>query len=314
MKTLTVILPVFNEEGNLPELIRRLDQVRQQACSQVILRVLAVENGSEDKSLDTLRQLAGSYNFLDILVLDQNVGMDGALLAGINYCDADGVVTMQSDLEDPPEVISEMLKPWLSGCDNVRTINEAIPENSLRGFMSRVWYALLSASSSSGKLKNASDFQLIDRSIYERLRTVRLELVFFRNLPSELASSVCFVPYRRQKRVEGTSKFKLTSGVVFGLRALTLQTLNLRPIVLFLTLTLVLGLSALAVFTTLQVLLLGVPFDGYGVLVAILILGLTLQTAIGLTLISLVLRMIKALRMVRPYQVSSASDLQDRQE
>ena len=314
MKTLTVILPVFNEEGNLPELIRRLDNVRQEVSSQVVLRVLAIENGSKDKSLDTLRRLGGSYDFLDVVVLDQNVGMDGALLAGINHCDADGVVTMQSDLEDPPEVIVEMLKPWLSGCDNVRTINEAVPESSLRGAMRRLWYALLSASSNSAKLKNASDFQLIDRSIYERLKMVRLELVFFRNLPSELASSVCFVPYYRQGRVAGTSKFKITSGIVFGLRALTLQTLSLRPIVLVLGLAFVLGISSLAVFATLQVFLLGVPFDGYGVLVAISILGLTLQIAIGLTLISLILRMMRALRMVRPYQVSRASDLQDRQK
>ena len=129
--TVAIVIPVFNEESVLPELFARLGALLK-APGECAWRVVFVNDGSRDRSADLIRaQAAGDPRF-ELVELSRNFGFQSALAAGLASAgDADAVVTMDADLQDPPEVIPELVAAWRSGAEVVRAVRRSRQETCL---------------------------------------------------------------------------------------------------------------------------------------------------------------------------------------
>jgi len=129
-KTVDVIVPAFNEEDCVAELVRRLIAVFDTERGYD-WRALIVENGSTDRTWDLLQTAAQQDKRICVIRLSRNFRMDGGLTAGLDYATADAVVFMTADLQDPPEAIPEFLRAWEAGADNVYGLVTKHPSDEL---------------------------------------------------------------------------------------------------------------------------------------------------------------------------------------
>ena len=179
MKKVSVVIPAFNEEDCVNELVNRLQKVFLQE-SNYIWDLLIVENGSEDRTYQALLSLRNSEPRLRILKLSRNFRMDGGITAGLSHIDSDACVIMTADLQDPPEVISQFLRKWEEGYENVYAlVNERHGIPPIKRFNSVMFYRVASFLSDGLITKNASDFRLVDRKVYESVREMTERNRFF---------------------------------------------------------------------------------------------------------------------------------------
>ena len=131
-KTLDIIVPMLNEHECLDEFLNRVDKLRLTLENKdVSLKVLIVDDGSEYSFKNLLKEKKREISFLEILTLTRNFGHQAAIRAGIDSSVADGVVMIDGDLQDPPELISEMVDFWLKGADHVAAIRKSRQKESI---------------------------------------------------------------------------------------------------------------------------------------------------------------------------------------
>ena len=218
-RTLTVVCPVYNEEEVIgsfhDELLRALTAIEGRWSWSVIY---VVDRGT-DRTLDLLRGLAATDRDVHVLALSSHFGQQAQLLAGLDHCDADAVVMMDSDLQHPPAVIAELLAAYEKGYDVVYTVREDTPQIPLLKRVAARWfYRLVDAISETPIHEGAADFRLVSRRVVEVFQSrVRERGLFLRGLFSWVGFPSCPVPFRAGARRAGRSKFTLGRRVRFGL-------------------------------------------------------------------------------------------------
>jgi polyisoprenyl-phosphate glycosyltransferase len=278
MRTVDVVIPVYNEEDCLPELARRLAAVMDGSPGYA-WRVLLVENGSTDSSSAVIQGIAASDPRFVEVPLVRNFGTEGGILAGLAVTRADAAVTMQADLEDPPELIPTMLQEWEKGAYYVYASVASRERQPLwRRLMTASYYRVASWASNGSIVKNASDFRLLDRHLYTILNDIQEQNLFLRGLVTWAGFPSAAVPFSRGERYAGESKFKLSSAAFFA--SLGILSQSTKPLRFITGVGLVLSslsLLALAVLT-IRAFTAGVPFAGFGTIVGLQILffGLTM--------------------------------------
>jgi len=277
-RSVDVIIPAFNEEDCVEELAQRLTRLFDLESSYD-WRAIVVENGSTDHTWELLQKISAADPRFTVLRLSRNFHMDGGLTAGLEYATADAAVFMAADLQDPPEAISEFLRCWEQGAHNVYgLVTERQGTSLLRRFNSQAFYWVANRITSGRMPRNASDFRLMDRRVYETLRGLDERNRFMRGLVSWVGFESASVPVPRTPRFAGSSK--AYSLPVFGLamRALFAHTyLPLRLITLvgiFFSFASVVSFAVLAVIWETQ----GVPFAGFGSLVSLGLFGFGVLT------------------------------------
>ncbi len=166
---LSLIVPVFNEEDNLPALVERVKAVVE--AEGVDYEFMFIDDGSKDRSLDVLTELAAADERVKIVSLSRNFGSHAAISAGIDHVSGDAAVIMAADLQDPPEVIGEFLKKMREGYDVVWGARAARPESMRRRLAGRVFYGLVRSIALPGYPKGGTgSFCLITRRVVEALR------------------------------------------------------------------------------------------------------------------------------------------------
>jgi glycosyltransferase involved in cell wall biosynthesis len=219
MKTLTVVSPVYNEEGVIlafhEELRRALAAVEGRWSWSV---VYVVDRGT-DRTLELLRGLAAADRSVRVLALSSHFGQQAQLLAGLDHCDADAVVMMDCDLQHPPALIPELLAAHEKGHDVVYTVREDTPEIPLAKRLAARWfYRLVDAISETTIREGAADFRLVSRRVVELFQgRIRERGLFLRGLFSWVGFPSCAVRFRVGARRAGRSKFSLGRRVRFGL-------------------------------------------------------------------------------------------------
>lgn len=277
MKKVSVVIPAFNEEDCVNELVARLQKVFQQE-SNYIWDLLIVENGSEDRTYQELISLRSSEPRLRILKLSRNFRMDGGITAGLSHIDADACVIMTADLQDPPEVVSQFLRKWEEGYENIYAlVNERQGISPLRRFNSVMFYRVASFLSDGLITKNASDFRLVDRKVYESVREMTERNRFVRGLFSWVGFKSIGVKINRPPRFAGVSNadtFKVLDLAAKGIMAHSNKPLRfISAMGFFVSL---IALASLLPFAWLWFTS-GVPFAGFGTIVSLIILGLGSQ-------------------------------------
>ncbi|MFV0494946.1 glycosyltransferase family 2 protein [Mycobacterium sp.] len=277
-KKIAVISPAFNERECIDELARQLTEVFD-AEPGYDFEAIIVENGSSDDTMDKLLAINKADPRFKIVQLARNFRMDGGLTAGLNVVDADAVVLMTADLQDPPDFIPEMIRAWEQGYENVYgVVTERGGVGPIRRMNSQVFYWLAGRLTDDRITKNASDFRLVDRKVYEAVRSMDERNRFVRGLFSWVGFKSIGLPMKRAPRFAGESKaytFKVMDLAGKGILAHSYVPLRLITLTGFL----------LSVFAAISVLVLavrfvfyGVPFPGVGTIISVMLIGFGVVT------------------------------------
>ena len=266
-RSIDVIIPAYNEEECVEELARRL-KILFGLESGYDWRAIIVENGSVDRTWELLQGIAASDDRFTVVRLSRNFHMDGGLTAGLDYASADAVVFMTADLQDPPEAISEFVRVWETGVHNVYgLVTERQGTGLIRRMNSQAFYWIANRMTGGKLPKNASDFRLMDRKLYETVRRLDERNRFMRGLVSWAGFDSAAVPVPRAPRYGGTSKAYSFPVIGFAVRAILAHSyIPLRVISLA---GLIFSLAALLSFFAFLTVWLtrGVPFAGFGTIV-----------------------------------------------
>ncbi|MDE6321716.1 MAG: glycosyltransferase family 2 protein [Muribaculaceae bacterium] len=273
-KLVTILIPVHNEQESIPELVSRINNVIS-GLPQYRWEILMVNDGSTDNSLLLMRQLHAEnpqYRYID---LSRNYGKEVAMLAGMDHARGDAVVILDADLQDPPEILPQMIEAWEQGYDDIYARrNDRGRESWLRRVMTRCYYRLLSRLSSTPVLQNVGDFRLLDRRCVDALCSMRESQRYTKGLYSWIGFNKKEITFDRHDRVAGRSKWSLVK--LFSLAVEGITSSSTRPLKLASLLGFSISLLAAVyiVWIVIKTLAFGETVQGYPTLmVTILFLG-----------------------------------------
>jgi len=213
---ISIVAPIYNEEGNIIELCNRIVNVLDNHSYDY--EIILIENGSTDNSLRIIKNLSYKNKRIKYLSLSRNFGHQGGILAGMKYANGNAVISMDGDLQHPPEIIPEMLKLWEKGNDVVFTIkNLAANHKGWRFFPTLIFYNLINRISSVKLSFGQSDFRLLDRRVVDVLINIPERDIFLRGLVDWVGFKQESLKYNTEPRRAGDSKFSLFNYAKFAL-------------------------------------------------------------------------------------------------
>lgn len=265
----SVVVPVCNEEGNIPELYRRLTVVMEELAEPYELNF--VDDGSMDQSLYLLREVQKRDPRVRVISLARNFGHQRALSAGLDFSRGRAVVMMDGDLQDPPEVIPRFIAKWREGFQVVYAVRERRKERFLKRLAYRSFYLLLRVVSRVDIPLETGDFCLMDRCVVDALTALPERNRFIRGLRSWVGFRQIGLAYERDARYAGKPKYtfrKLVSLALDGLISFSFLPLRLATMLGFL----VSALSLLAAtYYLIKRLTVGLNPPGFATLVVLLL-------------------------------------------
>lgn len=228
MWRLSVIIPVYNEAEVLPALFGSLRPTLERTGEEY--EIIFVDDGSRDGSLEFLRGLAAADPRIKILAFSRNFGHQVAISAGIDFASGDAVVVMDADLQDPPELIPEMIALYRQGYDVVSAQRISRKgEGMFKIVTARLFYLMLRKAIDSRVVAQVGDFRLFSRSAVVALRRFRERHRFMRGLVAWLGLREVIVPFHRDARAAGKTKYPLLKMAGFAWTAISSSsTLPLR--------------------------------------------------------------------------------------
>ena len=270
---ISVAIPAYNEASNLDELFQRLRAVFQSNSDKYDFEIVVCENGSKDDSYAKLNAWRAKDSRIRIIRLSRNFHMEGGMMAALSDVRGDACVIMSADLQDPPEMISEMIQLWANGIDHVYTIiSFRHGESRFRRIAAEIFYWMIDKVSDTPVPRNSSDFRLVDKQMYEAFNALPEKYRMVRAVWGWIGFHSASLTYERQPRVGGTSSFNpfVTAGfAIRGVLASSLKPLKIIPILGIL-------LSALSfisiILGAVQAVFRGVPFPGFGTITSLILL------------------------------------------
>ena len=173
MKKISIIIPAYNEEDSLPYLYERLTKLIDD-IKNYEFEILFVNDGSKDKTLEIIKEYRKKDNRFAYVNLSRNFGKEIAMIAGLDYAKGDAVVFMDADLQDPPELLPELIKYWEEGYDDVYARRKTRDgETFLKKFTSKMYYRVLQKLTNIQIQKDTGDFRLLDRRCVNALKKLR---------------------------------------------------------------------------------------------------------------------------------------------
>lgn len=279
---MAVVVPAYNEGDGLREFHRRLAVVLDEI--DLDGRVIYVDDGSRDDTWQVMRSLAEADARVATLRLSRNFGKELALTAGLDYADADAVVVIDADLQDPPELIPRFIERWREGHDVVYgTRAERAGETWLKKATAAMFYRLVGRISSTPIPADTGDFRLLGRRAHQALKSLRERHRFMKGLFAWVGYRQCALVYQRDPRHAGESKFnywKLWNFAIEGITSFSAVPLRIATYIGIATaaLAFVFGLWVVA-----KAIFFGDPVQGYPSLMAvILFLGGLQLLALGI--------------------------------
>jgi glycosyltransferase involved in cell wall biosynthesis len=269
--TLSVVVPCYNEEEVLPEFHRRLSAVLNSLGAD--WEILYVNDGSTDGTLRVVEGVADPR--VAIIDLSRNFGKEIAMTAGLDYARGDAVVLIDADLQDPPELIPELVQKWREGFDVVyarRTVREG--ETMLKKATAKLFYRAMQSLSRVRIPEDTGDFRLLSRRAVEALKLLGEQHRFMKGLFAWIGYPQVAVYYRRNPRFAGQTKWnywKLWNFAIEGVTSFSIAPLKIGT---YLGLVIAMGAFAAAAVVVFKTLVFGDPVRGYpSLMVVILFLG-----------------------------------------
>jgi dolichol-phosphate mannosyltransferase len=217
---LSIIAPVFNEKESLPELLRRLSPVLDGLG--VTWELILVDDGSSDGSTEIIRSLANQDERVRPVIFARNFGHQIAVTAGLDYARGAAVVIIDADLQDPPEVIAEMVARWREGYEVVYAVRaEREGESWFKLFTASLFYRLIFRITDVKIPLDTGDFRLMDRKVVDVMISMRERHRFLRGMSAWVGFRQIGVNYRRASRFAGSTKYPFKKMFRLALNAIT---------------------------------------------------------------------------------------------
>ncbi|WP_080146771.1 glycosyltransferase family 2 protein [Marinilactibacillus piezotolerans] len=208
MKKISVIIPAYNEEEVLPQLVERLNTVSE-TISQYEFEFLFVNDGSSDRTLELLRELNQQDQRMQYVDLSRNYGKETAMLAGFDHVTGDGVVIIDADLQHPPEVMQEMISWWEQGYEDVYAVRKKREgETFLKVLTSKLYYKLVQKMTPEKVFPQAGDFRLLDKKCVVALRQLRESERYTKGMYGWIGFKKKEISYYAEERAAGVTKWK----------------------------------------------------------------------------------------------------------
>ena len=216
----SIIAPIFNESGNIQELYRRIREVLDSTGES--WEIILIDDGSTDDSADLIRRFATQDARVKPVIFARNFGHQIAVTAGLDYSQGKAVVIIDSDLQDPPEVILDLISKWKEGYQVVYAVRaEREGESWFKLFTASLFYRLISSITEVKIPLDAGDFRLLDRKVVNVLNQMRERHRFLRGLSTWVGFRQTGVPYRRVARQVGETKYPFRKMFRLAINAVT---------------------------------------------------------------------------------------------
>jgi glycosyltransferase involved in cell wall biosynthesis len=272
--TLSLVVPVFNEEETVDLFINRVTAVFL-SHTLIQLEIIFVNDGSTDTTLEKLIERQNNDWRLKIVDLSRNFGKEAALTAGMHAANGDVIVPLDVDLQDPPEIILEMIAKWKDGYEVVlgRRVNRDSDSWAKRASAS--WFYRIHNKIASPKLpENVGDFRLMDRCVVDALKELPESHRFMKGLFAWVGFRTAYVDYSRPERAAGTTKFNGWRLWNFALEGVTSFSTDPLRIWTYIGIAVSLGSFMFAIFIAMKVFYHGIDVPGYpSLIVAVTFLG-----------------------------------------
>jgi glycosyltransferase involved in cell wall biosynthesis len=218
----SIVSPVYQEEDGIEEFHRRLVAAMEGIDDDLSFEVVYVNDGSKDRSLDLLEKIAADDGRVRVVDLSRNFGHQVALSAGVDHARGDAVVVIDSDLQDPPEVILDMIQRWRDGFKVVYGVRiSRAGETRFKLLTSKIYYGLMDRISEVPLPRQAGDFRLLDRKVVDVLDQMPERNRYVRGMVAWVGFPQCAVEYERDPRFAGTTNYTLARMVRLALDGLT---------------------------------------------------------------------------------------------
>jgi len=214
----SIVIPIFNEQENLPELRRRLTKAMDGGGQD--WEAIMVDDGSRDDSPRILREIHQEDGRFKVVTLSRNFGHQPAVSAGIHHARGDCVVLIDGDLQDPPEVIPEMIRKWKEGFQVVLGERASRTDGGVRGIGFRLFYPILRRITDLPDARDAGIFGLMDRAVVEEFNRLPERNRFIPGLRSWLGFRQTALAYDRAERAAGSPKQSLTRLIRYAVDAM----------------------------------------------------------------------------------------------
>jgi polyisoprenyl-phosphate glycosyltransferase len=232
--SVSVVVPCYNEENSISELYRQLTDV---LAAYPAYEILFVDDGSSDQTVQKIEALAGQDKRVKLIVLSRNFGHQFALKAGLDHATGDCVLSLDADLQHPPELIPELISKWQQGFEVVYTIRKDTKSTSIfKRITANFFYWIAKKLSSVEVHPGAADFRLLDRAVVDVLKECRENYLYLRGLVSWAGFRQTALEYIPNERFAGKTKYSLIKMIRFAMAGIT--SFSTRP----LQLSLVLGI------------------------------------------------------------------------
>ena len=270
---ISVVVPLYNEQENIDALFRRLLAVLE--ALNTSYEVICVNDGSRDNTLKNLVEYHQRYPQIKVVNLSRNFGKDIAMSAGIDYSQGMAVIPIDADLQDPPELIAEMIEKWHEGYDVVYASRRVrIGESCLKRFTAEGFYQVINKLSRVPIPPNTGDFRLIDRRVVESIKKMPERQRFMKGIFAWVGYKQTSILFDREPRYQGQTKWNYWKLWNFAIDGIT--SFSFLPLKVWTYVGLIIALVSLvyASFLILRTIIFGIDVPGYAsLMVAVLFLG-----------------------------------------
>lgn len=271
MKKISIIIPAYNEEESLPMLYDRLEKLMS-SMQNYEFEILFVNDGSKDKTIQLIKEYREKDNRICYVDFSRNFGKEIAMIAGLDYATGDCVIFMDADLQDPPELIPELVKYWGEGYDDVYAKRKSrAGETWLKKFTSKMYYKVLQSLTNVPIQKDTGDFRLLDKRCVNALRKMRETQRCSKSMFSWIGYNKKEVLYDRDPRVAGKTKWNYKKLIDLAIDGITSFTTSPLRISTYLAIPTFLALFIYFIYVICKMILVTHKIDAYQAIILLIL-------------------------------------------
>lgn len=269
---ISVIIPAYNEADNIPIITKSVVHNLQGLGAY---EIIFIDDGSADTTLEKIKEMAASISNIKYISFARNFGHQKALMAGIDHAHGDCVISLDADMQHPPELIPSLVEKWREGYDIVYTVRQESQQTGIiKKITSKYFYSLMNKICDVEIPQGSADFRLLDKKVVAELRRFKENWIFIRGIIAWLGFRQTAVNYTAQERHAGVSKYSLRRMLSLASQGITSFSIVPLRIATALGLSLSIVSFLYAVYALFQKLVFGTALVGWAsVLVSVLFLG-----------------------------------------
>ena len=207
--TVSIVVPAYNEQENVRPFFDALTAVFGEQLGEYEMEVVFVNDGSSDGTLTALKDIAAGDSRVRVVSLTRNFGAQAAYTAGLGHASGDAIVTMDCDLQDPPEIVPEMIAKWRAGAKVVYARRAVRHDTLFKKWSAALYYRLLSSVSDVDIPRQVGDFRLVDKAVLSQLLGLGEHARYLRGMVAWLGHKPEFVDFERPDRASGETHYTL---------------------------------------------------------------------------------------------------------